>query len=84
MKTDGTNLLVLTITAFWSPWPSRLAPEGREVLGGRYRQVSLYNNNDHMRAVRPWHITCENITQDYSVFGFILFDQWNYPTHMQW
>ena len=44
MKTEGTNLLLLTISAFWSSsrWPPRWAPEGREVLGGRYRQVSLY------------------------------------------
>ena len=32
MMTEGTNLLVLTISAFWSPsWPPRWAPEGREV-----------------------------------------------------
>ena len=31
MKTDGTNLLVLKISAFWSPWPPRWAPEVREV-----------------------------------------------------
>ena len=33
MKTEGTNLLVLTMSAFW----------GRSIpSGGRYRQVSLY------------------------------------------
>ena len=32
MMTEGTTLLVLTISAFWSPsWPPRWAPEGREV-----------------------------------------------------
>ena len=35
MKTEGTNLLLWTISAFWSssmwPWPPRWAPEGREV-----------------------------------------------------
>ena len=35
MKTEGTNLLVLTISAFWnsSRWPlaNRWDPEGREV-----------------------------------------------------
>ena len=34
MKTEGTNLLLLTISAFWS---------SRSIaLGGRYWQVSLY------------------------------------------
>ena len=31
MKTEGTNLFVLTMSAFWSSWPPRWAPEGREV-----------------------------------------------------
>ena len=32
MKTEGTNLLLLKISDFWSsPWPLRWAPEGREV-----------------------------------------------------
>ena len=35
MRTEGTNVLFLTISAFWSssrcPWPPRWAPEGREV-----------------------------------------------------
>ena len=31
MKTEGTNLLLLTISAFWSQGPPRWAPEGREV-----------------------------------------------------
>ena len=40
MKTEGTNLLVLTISAFWSSSSSR---RQRNIpLGGRYRQVSLY------------------------------------------
>ena len=32
MKTEGTNLLLLTMSAFWSPsrWPLA-SPEGREV-----------------------------------------------------
>ena len=36
MNTEGTNLLLLTMSAFWSSsrWP----------LGGRYRQVSLYQS----------------------------------------
>ena len=31
MKTEGTNLLLLTISAFWGSSRSRWAPEGREV-----------------------------------------------------
>ena len=32
MKTEGTNLLVLTMSAFWSSsWSPRWAPDGREV-----------------------------------------------------
>ena len=33
MKTEGINLLLLTISAFWSSfrWPPRWVPEGREV-----------------------------------------------------
>ena len=40
MKAEGTNLLLLTISAFWSSvfWRQRSIP-----LGGRYRQVSLYD-----------------------------------------
>ena len=37
MMTEGTNLLVLTISAFWSSRRQRSIP-----LGGRYRQVSPY------------------------------------------
>ena len=36
MKTEGTDLLLLTIPAFWRR--QRSIP-----LGGRYKQVSLYN-----------------------------------------
>ena len=42
VMTEGTILLVLTTSAFWSSsrWPSR---RQRSIpLGGRYRQVSLY------------------------------------------
>ena len=48
LMTEGTNLLVLTISAFWSSSRCPLATEmssGRQrsiPLGGRYRQVSLY------------------------------------------
>ena len=31
MKTEGIDLLLLTISVFWSSWPPRWAPEGREV-----------------------------------------------------
>ena len=38
MKTQGTNLLLLTVSAFWSS-----SRRQRNIqLGGRYRQVSLY------------------------------------------
>ena len=48
MKTEGTNLLLLTISAFWSSfrWPlatQMSSKRQRNVpLSGRYRQVSLY------------------------------------------
>ena len=48
MKTEGTNLLLLTISAFWSSsrWPRTTQMSSRRQesipLGGRYRQVSLY------------------------------------------
>ena len=48
MKTEGTNSLVLTISAFWSSsrWPRATKMSSRRQrsipLGGRYRQVSLY------------------------------------------
>ena len=51
MKTGGTNLLVLTISAFWSSsmWPLATWMSFRRQrsipLGGRYRQVSLYLNS---------------------------------------
>ena len=59
MKTGGTNLLLLTISAFWSSsrWPLATKMSSRRQrdnpLGGRYRQVSLYMNI----ALRqnPWH-----------------------------
>ena len=42
MKTEGSNLLLLTISAFWSSsrWPSRR--QRGIALCCRYRQVSLY------------------------------------------
>ena len=49
MKTDGTNLLLLTISAFWgsSRWPLATLMSSRRQrsiqLDGRYRQVSLYH-----------------------------------------
>ena len=48
MKTEGTNRLLLTISAFWSSsrWPLATWMSFRRQrsipLGGRYRQVSLY------------------------------------------
>ena len=48
MKTEGSNLFVLTISAFWSSsrWPLATQMSSRRQtsvrLGGRYRQVSLY------------------------------------------
>ena len=48
MKTEGTNLLLLIISAFWSSsrWPLATWKSSRgqrsTPLGGRYRQVSLY------------------------------------------
>ena len=48
MKTEGTNLLLLTMSAFWSSsrWPRATLMRSRRQrsipLGGRYRQVSLY------------------------------------------
>ena len=48
MKTEGTNLLLLIISAFWgsSRWPRATEMSSRKQisnpLGGRYRQVSLY------------------------------------------
>ena len=48
MKTEGTNLHLLTISAFWSSsgWPLATEMSSRRLrsipLGGRYRQVSLY------------------------------------------
>ena len=48
MKTEGINLLLLTISAFWSSsrWPlaTQMSPRRKRSipLGGRYRQVSLY------------------------------------------
>ena len=49
MKTEGTNLLLLTISAFWSSsrWPLATQMSSRRQksisLGGRYIQVSLYD-----------------------------------------
>ena len=48
MKTEGTNLLLLPISAFWSSsrWPLATLMSSKRrrniPLGGRYRQVSLY------------------------------------------
>ena len=48
MKTECTNLLLLTISAFWSSsrWPLATYMSSRRQkripLGGRYREVSLY------------------------------------------
>ena len=52
MKTEGTNLLLLTISAFWSSfrWPLATLMGSRRQrsipLCGRYRQVSLYQWKD--------------------------------------
>ena len=49
MKTEGTNLLLLTISAFWgsSRWPLATYMSSRRQIsipvGGRYRQASLYD-----------------------------------------
>ena len=49
MKTKGTNLLLLTVSAIWSSsrWPLATLMSYRRQrsvpLGGRYRQVSLYH-----------------------------------------
>ena len=41
MNTEGTNLPLLTISAFWSS--SRWLQKAENIpLGGRYRQVSVY------------------------------------------
>ena len=49
MKTEDTNLLLLTISAFWSSsrWPKKdeLQKADKYPLGGRYTQVSLYYYN---------------------------------------
>ena len=51
MKTEGTNLLLLTMSALWSSskWPLATGLDELQKadkypirLGGRYRQVSLY------------------------------------------
>ena len=48
MKTESTNLLLLTISAFWSSsrWPLATSMSSRRQIsipfGGRYRQVLLY------------------------------------------
>ena len=43
MKTEGTNLLLLTISAFWPLATKMSSRRQRSIqLGGRYRQVSLY------------------------------------------
>ena len=52
MKTEGTNLLFLRISAFWSSskWPLATLMSSRrqtrKPLCGRYRQVSLYITRD--------------------------------------
>ena len=44
MKTGGTNLLLLTISAFWSSSRWMSSRRHRSIpLGGRYRHVSLYH-----------------------------------------
>ena len=49
MMTEGTNWVVLIISAFWSSsrWPLATKMSSRRQrsipLGGRYRQVSLYS-----------------------------------------
>ena len=54
--TEGTNLLVLTISAFWSSsrWPRAMSSRKQRSipLGGRYRQVALYNIKD--LVLRPF------------------------------
>ena len=58
MKTGGTNLLLLTISAFWSSsrWPRATYMSSRRQisipLGGRYRQVSLYRYPTNVSRVR--------------------------------
>ena len=52
IKTEGTNLLLLTISAFWSYMNSRR--QISDPLGGRYRQVSLYLVTAVVYPI-PWH-----------------------------
>ena len=50
MKTEGTNLLLLIISAFWSSRRQRSIP-----LGGRYRQVSRYNYVCYSLSLPPYY-----------------------------
>ena len=58
MMVEGINLLVLTVSAFWSSSSSR-----RQIsipLGGRYRQVSL----NHIKVI------ILNLTQHNACYAF--------------
>ena len=47
MKVEGTNLLLLTVSAFWSSsrWPLGSRRQRSIPLGGRYRQVLLWQTH---------------------------------------
>ena len=70
---EGTNLLLLTISAFWtlSRWPLATQTSSRKQrnipLGGRYRQVSLYTE-DIQSCIQD----VVNNSWELSIFGLTL------------
>ena len=71
MKTEGTNLLLLTISAFWSssrwPWATEMSSKRHRSipLGGRYRQVSLY-----------WYTATKRIKPSKAIISWIIMHEY--------
>ena len=57
MKTAGTDLLLLTMSGFWSPWPPRWAPEGSEVVViDRFHCICVCSlTSGSLLRISEWH-----------------------------
>ena len=70
MMTEGTNLLLLTIPAFWSSRRQISIP-----LFGRYRQVSLFHHDSMVaNEIKRWYHNVAHDTKLLQVFT----SKWHY------
>ena len=90
MKTEGTNLLLLTISASWtsSRWPraTYMSPRRQKniPLGGRYRQVSLYQFQKNFSIFRG-HVNIPSETTPHRYISVrVCFNRCRHSVSVSW